>query len=328
MDFNFAFTDVNQLLLLLGVGAGTLLLFFGIYAALFPADPAATRMKQAAKSYLGTSQRRNLMKTPDAIPEGVLKALVPTDLSERTQVRIQLDKAGLTGTNAVRNFYLLRLGLAMFVPTLVVIFISLQAFAALPQQLDEFLNSLSKLRSLQIVAVSTAAGFYTPSIWLNSTIASRRRQISEGFPNAMDLLQISSEAGLGFDAAMAKVGQQIARVSPVISDEFLQCQTEVLAGRDRVDALSDMALRMDIPEARSFVNVILQSMQFGSSISDALRAYAEEMRDTREINAQEQANKLPVKMSAVMASLMLPALFMITLGPTVIRYIRVFGGDG
>ena len=85
-----------------------------------------------------------------------------------------------------------------------------------------------------------------------------------------------------------------------------------------------MADRMDIEEAHSFVNVVIQSMQYGSSISDALQVYAVEMRETRELRAQEKANRLPVQMSAVMASLMLPALFMITLGPTVIRYIRFF----
>jgi tight adherence protein C len=114
----------------------------------------------------------------------------------------------------------------------------------------------------------------------------------------------------------------------VISEEFLQVQTEVLAGRERSEALIQMGVRMNLPEVLSFVNVIVQSMQYGSSISDALKAYAVEMRENRDINAQEKANKLPVKMSAVMASLMLPTLFMITLGPIVIRYMRAFGDGG
>lgn len=206
-------------------------------------------------------------------------------------------------------------------------FVEVRAFFNVPPHIDEFLNGLSNLRILQTLMMSTAIGFYAPTIWLNHKIARRRQEIEEGFPNAMDLLQISSEAGLGFDAAMTKVGQQITQVSPVISDEFLQVQTEVLAGRDRADALNQMAERMNLPEVSAFVNVNLQSMQYGSSISESLKSYTEEMRENRETNAQEKANKLPVKMSGVMASLMLPALFMITLGPTVIRYIRVFG-DG
>lgn len=196
-----------------------------------------------------------------------------------------------------------------------------------PTALNEFLNGLPNLRILQILAVSTAVGFYTPTLWLNHKIKKRYREIEDGFPNAMDLLQIPAEAGLDFDAAMIKVGQQIARVSAVISDDFLQIQTEVLTGRERSGALIQMGMRMNLPEVLSFVNVILQSMQDGSLISEALKLYAVEMRENREINPQEKANKLPFKMSEEMASLMLPTLFMITLGPIVIRYIRAFG-DG
>ena len=121
---------------------------------------------------------------------------------------------------------------------------------------------------------------------------------------------------------MTRVGQEVDRVSPTDGHEFLLVRTEVLAGRDCEQALRDMAERMDIEEARSFENVVTQSLQYGSSVSDALQVYAVEMRETRELQAQGKANRLPVQMSAVMASLKLPALFMITLGPTVIRYIR------
>jgi tight adherence protein C len=216
----------------------------------------------------------------------------------------------------------------MTVPTIAVMLVSIRAFFGVPPAFDDFLNGLTNLRVLQVLAVSTAIGFYTPTFWLNHKIKKRYRDIEDGFPNAMDLLQISAEAGLGFDAAMTKVGQKISRVSPVISEEFLQVQTEVLAGRERSEALIQMGVRMNLPEVLSFVNVIVQSMQYGSSISDALKAYAVEMRENREINAQEKANKLPVKMSAVMASLMLPTLFMITPGPIVIRYMRAFGDGG
>ncbi len=324
-EFHLAFAGWNQLLLPLAVAIGMLITIFGLYAAFNTDDIAAARMRRSARAYAGSSQRRKLMKTPDTVPVGLLKALVPDDKVKRTEIRLQLEKAGFTGTQSVRNFYFFRLILAMSIPTIAVILMSIRAFVGVPPGVDEFLNGLSPIRILQILAVTTAVGFYAPTVWLNRKIKKRYRDIEDGFPNAMDLLQISAEAGLGFDAAMTKVGQQITRVSPVISDEFLQVQTEVLAGRERSEALLQMGTRMNLPEVLSFVNVIVQSMQYGSSISEALKSYAVEMRENREINAQEQANKLPVKMSAVMASLMLPALFMITLGPIVIRYIRVFG---
>ena len=90
--------------------------------------------------------------------------------------------------------------------------------------------------------------------------------------------------------------------------------------------IGDMAARTGVPEVVSFANVVLQSMQFGTSTSETLSTYAREMRKNRELRAQEMANKLPVKMSAIMASLMLPALLMLTLGPVVIRYIRYLHG--
>ncbi|MDJ0629617.1 MAG: type II secretion system F family protein [Rhodobacter sp.] len=323
-DFLLSFAYDRQSFLLLGVGFGTLLLFFGLAAAFAPKDRVADRMKKASFAYIGGKQRRNLIKSPDQIPAGLLKALIPEDRTERTQIRLQLEKAGFTGGQAVKGFYLFRLCLALIVPCLAIMLISIRAFVGVPPQIDEILNGISNLHALQILAISVAIGFYGPTIWLRGKINARQLEISEAFPNALDLMQISAEAGLGFDAAMTRVGQQIERVSPTVSQEFLLVQTEILAGRDREQALLDMADRMGIDEARSFVNVVLQAIRYGSSISEALLVYAVEMRDNRELAAQEKANKLPVQMSAVMASLMLPALFMITLGPTVIRYIRIF----
>lgn len=305
-------------------GVGTLMLFFLVMAYFAPPDRAAERMRRASVKYIGGAERKRLIKTPDQIPAGVLKALIPVDRAERTQIRLQLEKAGFSGSHAVKGYYILRLCLALAVPFLAIVLVSTRAFIGVPPVLDEFLNGLSNLRVLQILAVSAAVGFYAPSFWLGRKVKIRKREITETFPNAMDLLQISAEAGLGFDSAMTRVGQQIERVSPTVSHEFLLVQTEILAGRERERSLMDMADRMDIDEARSFVNVIIQSLRYGSSISEALLSYAAEMRETREVSAQEKANKLPVQMSAVMAMLMLPALFLITLGPTVIRYLRMF----
>lgn len=322
--FNFSFTGNPMSFVYLGIGMGVLMLSFGLLQAFLPQDPAAKRIRRLSQTYLNSRQKHNLMKTPDQIPVGLLKALVPEDVSERTQIRLQLEQAGFIGSNSVRNFFVFRLLLAMLIPTVALILVSIRAFIGVPSGVDAFLNGFSYLQVMQILGVCVAIGFYGPTLWLSSRIKGRRRSIENAFPNAMDLLQISSEAGMGFDAAISRVGQQLSVVAPQISQEFLHVQTEILAGRNRQDALNDMADRMGIDEARSFVNVIIQSLQYGSSIADALKSYAAEMRETRELRAQEKANKLPVQMSAVMAMLMLPALFLITLGPTFIRYSEVF----
>lgn len=311
--------------ILFAKGAGILMLCFGFYAAFFKADPATVRMRNATISYARKRDRNALRKTPDVVPEGLLKALIPEDRSERTAVRFRLRQAGFDGPNAVRNFFLLRLCLALAAPMIAITLFSVREFAGVPGWLDAQLNQVSTLRAVQTIAVLVALGFYGPTYWLKSKISARRVEIEQEFPNALDLLQISTEAGLGLDTAMTRVGQKLANVAPALSEEFLTCQIEILAGRPRPQALLDMAERVGLDEMTSFVNLLIQSMEYGTSISDALNAYALEMREAREMKAQEKANKLPVQMSAVMATLMLPALFLITLGPTIIRYIAVFG---
>lgn len=317
------FVLTTETILYFGIGFGVLVCFFGIYLVAYNRDPAVERMRAAAQGYAKASDRKALMKSPDKLPEGILKALIPEDKTERTLIRFRLMQAGFDGPNAVRNFFVLRLALAMIAPTLVVLLFSIREFANVPSSVDEYLNSFSNISVMQIVAVITAVGFYGPTYWLTRQIRARQLEIEQGFPNALDLLQISSEAGLAFDAAMTRVAQNLSGISPAISEEFLMCQAEVLAGRHREQALYDMAERMGVDEVNSFVSVVTQSMEYGTSISDAMSAYAIEMRETRELKAQEKANKLPVQMSAVMATLMLPALFMITLGPTIIKYMAM-----
>jgi tight adherence protein C len=125
---------------------------------------------------------------------------------------------------------------------------------------------------------------------------------------------------------MIRVANETVTSAPEISEEMLIAQREIQAGRSREKALFDMAERTGVAQVSSFSSVVLQSIQYGSSISEALTVYSEEMRQSRELRAQEMANKLPVKMSAVMASLMLPSLVMLALGPVVIRYIRYMHG--
>lgn len=325
MIYNFAgFTIDANTILYLGIGMGVLMIFMGLYLGSVMRDPVAERMRATAQGYIKTSDRKALMKSIDKVPEGILKALIPEDRAERTQIRFRLRQAGFEGPNTVRNFFVLRLLLAMAIPFLALIFFSIREFLNVPTSIDNYLNSFTKIQVMQVLAVSVALGFYGPTYWLNRQIKARQLEIEEGFPNALDLLQISSEAGLAFDTALTRVAQNLSSICPAISEEFLMCQAEILAGRHREQALNDMAERMGVEEVNAFVALITQSMEYGTSISEAMTAYALEMRETRELKAQEKANKLPVQMSGVMASLMLPALFLITLGPTIIRYMDLY----
>ena len=321
MSFEMIFDARN--LILVAVFGGVLLMMAGVWLVIGQADRQTDRMKASARTYLRHADRRALLKAPDQIPEGMLKALIPEDRAERTLIRTQLVQAEFDGPHAVRNFFVLRLVLALAVPMLVGLSLALRTFQVLPDDLAERLASLTPARIAQISAAGVAVGFYGPTWWLKKRIAARVQAIEEAFPTALDLLQVAVGAGMGFDSAMVRVGQALATVSPVLSGELLLCHAEVLAGRDRAGALRDMATRTGVDEVAAFGQLISQSMSYGTSVSDAMQAYAVDMREAREMKAVEKANKLPVQMSAIMASLMLPALFILVLGPTVIRYLAM-----
>lgn len=317
-----SFAAGAELLMTLSWGAACLLLVSGAVGVYVMRDRSAVRLRAIADGYDGGPVSLSRKRHRD--PHGWMKALIPEDPSERAQIRFQLAKVGFDRSDAVELFFLMRLVLALLAPVLVLSAIGLTHAGMLPPAMAEAVSTTPGLRLLQIAAIGTGIGFYGPGYWLSSRVKARRLKISKAFPNALDLIQISVEAGLGFDAAMNKVGHELGRAAPEVAYELVLLQMEIQAGRDREMALMDMAERMGIEEAKSFALVIVQSLQFGTSLTSALKTYAAEMRQMRELAAQEQANKLPVLMSAVMSVLMLPALFLITLTPIILRYMAIY----
>lgn len=311
-------------LILLGVGLGTMLAMAGLYSALFTRNPVLTRIAKQAVRPTNSSFEAGLLRPADADPTGIMRTLIPGDRKERTQVQRQLSEAGLTGPHALRNYYLTRMLIGLVLPGALIglMAASKTSLVTLPAGLAQRMGGFSPLQMMQIGGILVAVGFFGPVWWLRGRVAERRRQIEESFPNVLDLMQVSVESGLGLDAAMIRVANESLGTAPGLAEEFLIAQREIQAGRSRDKALMDMAARTGVPQVNSFANVVLQSLHYGSSITEALTVYSEEMRQWRELKAQEMANKLPVKMSAIMASLMLPALLMLALGPVVIRYMH------
>lgn len=165
-----------------GIGIGVLMAFFGIYLLAYNRNPVVARMKATAQGYTRSAGRKALMTSPDKLPEGILKALIPEDRSERTQVRFRLRQAGFGGPNSVRNFHIFRLVLAMIAPTLVILIFSIREFANVPSNVDEYLNSYSNMTIVRIVAVITAVGFYGPTYWLNRQVKARQLEVEQEFP--------------------------------------------------------------------------------------------------------------------------------------------------
>jgi len=164
--------------------------------------------------------------------------------------------------------------------------------------------------------------FFIIDMLLLRRIAYRRLDIEKGFPDALDLLLICVEAGNGLDQAIAHVASELQSSYTVLADEFGTVVAEVLAGKERSQALSDLSRRCDIDDVSAFVTVIKQSDKYGVSIADTLRVYAAEMRDKRFLRAEEKASLMPVKLALGAIVFTVPPVILILIGPSIVMIIR------
>jgi tight adherence protein C len=167
-------------------------------------------------------------------------------------------------------------------------------------------------------------GYYLPVFWLNSKIRTRQHDIQKALPDALDLLTISVEAGLGFDAAMVKVTE---KEDNELSRAFGRVSAEIRLGKIRREALRDMANRCDVPDMTNFIAAVIQADQLGVSLSKILRIQSEQMRVKRRQRAEELANQAPVKMVIPLVFLVFPSILIVLLGPAVLQFITG-GGFG
>jgi tight adherence protein C len=166
--------------------------------------------------------------------------------------------------------------------------------------------------------LATAMGFFLPVLWLSSQISRRKNSIIKSLPDALDLLTVCVEAGLGFDAAMQKVTEKWKDDLAMAFGRVLQ---EIRLGKMRREALRDMADRMDVTDVTSFVAAIIQADQLGVSIAKVLRIQSDQMRVRRRQRAEEKAHQAPVKMLFPMVFLIFPSIYIVLLGPAVLTFI-------
>jgi tight adherence protein C len=164
-------------------------------------------------------------------------------------------------------------------------------------------------------------GYLVPSIWLDRRVKARQKEIRISLPNALDLLCISVEAGLGFDAAITRVTEKYQNA---LALEFAQVMNETRLGRPRLEALEDMARRNKVDELNNFLQAVIQSDQLGVGIAQVLRIQSEEMRRRRRQRAEEQGQKAPLKMLFPMVGCIFPTLFIVLLGPAVLEVYSQF----
>jgi tight adherence protein C len=174
------------------------------------------------------------------------------------------------------------------------------------------------------IAVSVGAGAYLPRFVLRRMIASRQLRLRWGLADALDLMVVSIEAGLGLNAALVRVGEELKSVHPDISEEFELTNLEIRVGRERDEALRNLAERAGIDDLRSLVAMLVQADRFGTSISRAVRVYADSLRTKRRQRAEQAAQKAAVKLLMPLALFLFPTLFIVILGPAAINLTDSF----
>ncbi len=177
-------------------------------------------------------------------------------------------------------------------------------------------------RIVLVVIIFTALGFFFPQLWLQSRINGRQNEVRKAMPDALDLLTICVEAGLGFDAAMSKVAEKWENELSIM---FGRCIREVQLGKTQREALRDMADRIGLPELTSFVAAVIQSQILGVSLAKVLRIQSDQMRVKRRQFAEELAHKAPVKMIIPMALLTFPSIMIILMAPAAFQIAGAFG---
>lgn len=258
-----------------------------------PADAPSIRFRSKSRLYR-------------YIVEPLRPRLVPNNPADFSTVSRRLAQSGYRGAHAVAIYYVVRVILALALPgTLVVLEPLVWRGLALP-------------KLLLLAAVVGLIGYLAPTFYLIRRIAMRQALFREGFPDALDLLLICTEAGLGLDAGIQRVGDEISKPYPALGEQFQLMAAELRAGKTREEALRALADRIGIDEVTALSNLLIQTDALGTSMGQALRALSDDMRQRRMLRAEEQAQKLSVKLSMILVLFIMPALMSTIMMPTVI----------
>ena len=237
-----------------------------------------------------------------------LSKLVPKSPKDMSLLRRRLTAAGYGSMRSVILFSAARIALPVMVALVVI--------------------SVFGLRRGALAAVLGAGlGFMVPDFWLGRATKQRQKLIRNGLPDALDLLIVCLEAGSSIDGAILKASEELEVAHPELAQELKMVTTETRAGKPRLEALKNFAERTRVEDVRSLVTMLVQTERFGTSLSQALRTHAETARTKRRQRAEERAQKVGVKMVFPLVFFLFPALYIVILGPAVVKFAHFFGGQ-
>jgi tight adherence protein C len=236
----------------------------------------------------------------------------PKSAEELGQINRKFLQAGFRGKNIVVVFFGVK---ALCAGLLAVLFFPIQLLITRP---------MTTAGLMLIFLVFVAAGFYLPNLWLSLKVSGRREGLTLGLPDALDLLVVCVEAGMGLDAAIKRVGEEMKLSSKDISEEFGVLNLELRAGKSRRDALKNLALRTGLDDVNALATLLVQAQKFGANVGQALRVHADSMRAKRSQRAEELAAKLPIKLLFPTICFIFPSLFLVLMGPALLQAYRIW----
>lgn len=271
-------------------------------------DPVRRRLGQLS---LGSGERPTAAAAMAESLSNVAALVTPRSDRERQRVERLLIHAGYRSSSARTLYYGVK-ALAVMIPPIAVLLAS---------------PLLPKITTNQLMLYAAGAGYLgwiSCSMWLDRQVANRQRALRAGFPDALDLLVVCVESGLGLAPALARVADELAVSHPALGEELALVNAEMRAGVERGVALKNLSERTGLEDIRGMTALLVQTMRFGTSVADALRVYSEEFRDKRTQAAEEQAAKIGTKMIFPLVLFLFPSFFLVVIGPAVIGLIDVF----
>ena len=278
-----------------------------------PLDKLKKSQTAAAKTSVGGKSQSLRSGTQNKKLDKYANFLEPQDEKSLTEMRKKLMQAGYRNRDAVRYFHFAQfaLGIGFLVIGVIYYLLVVQGPNTTTQQ------------TLMYILGPGGAGYMLPKYWVTKRQQKRQEEIQDGFPDSLDMMLVCVEAGQSMDQAIIRVSEELRSSYPALADEYEIVAQQIKAGRDKASVLNEMGDRCGVQDVSSFVTVLVQSQTFGTSIGDALRVYAAEMRDKRVMRAEEKANKLPTKMTLATMMLTVPPLLIILVGPSVLGIMEL-----
>jgi tight adherence protein C len=242
------------------------------------------------------------------------RGLTPRDPEKRGRTETRLIQAGFRSPLAIDYYYAAKIIAMLLLPAAILMFV--------------LVSGIMPLRAaVGFIGLGLPMGLLLPDVWLVRRVRHRQTILRRSLPDALDMLVVCSEAGLGLNAAIQRVAQEIEFQHPELADELGMVMMQMRAGMEARVALRDLVERTGMEEIRALVATLLQAMRFGTSIADTLRNFADDIRDRRLKAAEEEAAKVAVKMIIPIALFMLPAFMLVSMAPPLLRMARSLSGD-